>query len=92
MIQYTNYTRARAGFAGLIDKVINDREIVVIQRRGAEDVAVIAAAELESLMENAYLLRSPANAKRLYSAVEKALKGKGRSLTPNTLRRMLGKK
>jgi len=46
----------------------------VIQRRGEENVAMIAASELESLMETAYLLRSPANAGRLLSALGRALK------------------
>lgn len=49
----------------MLGKVTRDREIVVIQRRGAEDVALISASELSSVMETAYLLRFPRNAKRL---------------------------
>lgn len=55
------YTQARATLASLLEKVINNRDIAIIQRRGKEDVARIPADELESLMETAYLLRSPAN-------------------------------
>lgn len=84
---HTNYTSARAGLAKLLDKVTKDREVVVIQRRGAEDAALVSAAELASLMETAYLLRSPANAQRLLSALGKALKNKGKPLTLETLRR-----
>lgn len=47
---------------------------------------MIAAAELESLMETAYLLRSPSNAERLLSALGKALKGEGNPETIETLR------
>jgi len=39
----TTYTQARANLAALFDAVSEDREIVIVQRRGAEDVAVIAA-------------------------------------------------
>ncbi len=70
----TNYTEARAGLAKLMDQVTRDREVVIIQRRGEEEVAMIAASELASLMETAYLLRSSANAGRLLSALGRALK------------------
>lgn len=70
----TTYTQARASFAKLIDQVTRDSEVVVIQRRGRDDVALISAAELSSLMETAYLLRSPKNAERLLTALSRALK------------------
>lgn len=71
MIQ-TTYTQARANLAKLFDEVTHNQEVVVINRRGKEDVAVIAASELNSLIETAHLLRSPNNAKRLISALQKA--------------------
>lgn len=70
----TTYTQARDGLAKLLDQVTHNREVVVIQRRGEEDVALIAASELAGLIETAYLLRSPANAKRLLSALGRASK------------------
>lgn len=73
----TTYTQARAGLAKLLDEVTHNREIVIIQRRNEEEVAMIAASELESLTESAYLLRSPANAERLLTALNRALKEEG---------------
>ncbi len=67
----------RANLASLLDRVTHDREVVVVQHRGEEGVALISAAELSSLMEIAYLLRSPRNAGRLLSALGRALKGEG---------------
>lgn len=87
MTIHTTYTQARDGLAKLLDQVTHDREIVVIQRRGEEEVAMIAASELESLMETAYLLRSPANTKRLLSALGRALKNEGDAQTVEALRR-----
>ncbi len=69
-----SYTKARANLAKLLDETTENREIVIIRRRGKEDVALIAADELSSLVETAYLLRSPANAQRLLSALNRALK------------------
>ncbi len=83
----TTYTQARDGLAKLLDEVTHNREVVIIQRRGEEEVAMIAAAELESLMETAYLLRSPANAERLLTALGRALKNEGSPESLDDLRR-----
>lgn len=66
----TTYTKARENLATLLDKVVNDREIIVIERRNKPNVALIAEDELASLKETAYLLRSPKNAARLLNALE----------------------
>ena len=87
---HTTYTDARANFATLWDRVTADRETVVISRRGAEDVALISASELDSLLETAHLLRSPKNAERLLAALSRADE---RSVAPRSvadLRRELG--
>ncbi len=84
------YTQAREMLAKLLDDVTQDREIVIIKRRGGEDAALIAADELASLIETAYLLRSPANGKRLLDALGRALKDEGQPLTVNALRREVG--
>lgn len=73
MTIYKTYAQVRNRLANVLDQVTQNREIVVIQRPGEEDVAMIAAAELESLIETTNLLRSPANAKRLLSALDRAL-------------------
>jgi antitoxin YefM len=68
----TTYTDARARLAALCDHVASSREAVIIRRRKAEAVALISAEELESLLETAHLLRSPRNAQRLLSALQRA--------------------
>jgi antitoxin YefM len=78
----TTYTHARAQLASLLDQVTNDREIVIVQRRGAADVAMIAADELTGLLETVHLLRSPANAERLLNALNRVRQRVG---TPQTL-------
>ena len=75
----TTYTRARANLAALCDEVTASREVAIIQRRGAEDVALVAAQELGGLLETAHLLRSPANTERLLTALARAQR---RTLSP----------
>jgi len=72
MIQ-TTYTKARANLARLMDRVTKDRDVVIVRRRGAEDVAMIAADELEAIFESVHLIRSPKNAERLLTALRRAL-------------------
>ncbi|MCX6024739.1 MAG: type II toxin-antitoxin system Phd/YefM family antitoxin [Chloroflexi bacterium] len=76
--------------AALLDEVTGNREIVIIRRRNGDPAALIAADELASLTETAHLLRSPANAVRLLDALARALKGGGRTLTVNELKREVG--
>ena len=65
-------------------------EIIIINRRGHEDVALISAAELSSGLETAHLLRSPANARRLLPALQRALDGRPAPATVEGLRREYG--
>ena len=82
----TTYTSAREKLAELWDKAVDDREVIVINRRGHEDVALIAASELASLLETAHLLRSPANARRLLTALNRARAGQGVATTVEDIR------
>jgi antitoxin YefM len=85
----TTYSHARAHLAALCDEAISTREPIVIHRRGAEDVALIAAAELRGLMETAHLLRSPRNAERLLTALARARREELPAETVEALRREL---
>lgn len=86
----TTYTNARANFATLWDRVTADREVVVVKRRGAEAIALIAADELAGLMETAHLLKSPKNAERLLEALARARGGKVSPQTVEELRAEVG--
>ena len=72
MVTETTYSNARQSFRTLWDEVISTREPIFITRRGAENVALISADELSSIMETVHLLRSPENARRLLTALNRA--------------------
>ncbi len=86
----TTYTTARATLAALCDEVASTREPVIIRRRNAEDVALVSASELESLLETAHLLRSPKNAERLLSAISRAQRNVLQPSSVDELREQLG--
>lgn len=87
-----SYTEAdlQANLAEILDEVIAVREPVLITRRDSEAVALIAADELDSLLETMHLLRSPANAERLFAALENARNREGTATTLEALRAELG--
>jgi antitoxin YefM len=66
-----SYTESRARYAEVLDGVTNDREEVVITRAGHDPVVIVSLEDYESLKETAYLMRSPANARRLLDAMER---------------------
>jgi antitoxin YefM len=72
-----SYTESRARYAETLNSVIDDREEVVITRAGHEPVVMVALDDYESLKETAYLLRSPANARRLLASIEELEHGGG---------------
>lgn len=86
----TTYSHARANLAHLLDEVVLNQEIVIVNRRGKDDVAIVSAAELNSLLETAYLLRSPKNAQRLLAALKRARGNKGARQSVEQLRRQVG--
>jgi antitoxin YefM len=86
----TTYTQARASLATLLDQVTKNREVVIIKRRGGEDVAMITADELAGILETAHLLRSPVNAKRLLTALDRVRKQSGTPQTIEDLRTEVG--
>ena len=86
----TTYTEARSHLATYLDRVVEDQEVIIVNRRGKEPAAIISAAELNSLIETAHLMRSPRNAQRLLSALNKARAGKGVRLTVDQLRKRFG--
>ena len=65
-------TNARKAFFKILDEVTQDSSVVIVKRKDAPNVAMIAEAELSSLVETVHLLRSPKNASRLFSALARS--------------------
>lgn len=67
----------RQNLAKMLDHVVDDAEEVVVTRSGREAAVIISLREYESLKETAYLMASPANARRLNEAIEDLRNGGG---------------
>jgi antitoxin YefM len=90
MITKTTYSNARQSLRALCDEAISTREPIFITRRGTENVALISADELSSIMETIHLLRSPENARRLLTALNRAYEDSVQPSSLDELKRELG--
>jgi antitoxin YefM len=89
MIQYS-YAYARANLGKVMDKVIDDADIVIIERRGHERVAMISAEQLERMQETLYILNSPVHVSLIEATAERAARGIGKRSNPAILRKEFG--
>ena len=71
------YSAARANLASTMDRVCNDHEPLIITRNGEQSVVMLSLDDFQAMEETAYLLRNPANAKRLMSAAAQLGAGSG---------------
>jgi antitoxin YefM len=81
---------ASSNLEKIYDETISTREPIVITREGYETVSVIPTAELNSLMETAYLFGSGENAARLLDALQRAKARTNKPLTIEDLRQEFG--
>ncbi|HEV7921165.1 MAG TPA: type II toxin-antitoxin system Phd/YefM family antitoxin [Thermoanaerobaculia bacterium] len=77
-------------FEELADEALDLAEPIFVRRPGKEGVAIIAEAELRSLIETAHLFGTRANARRILEALDSADRGDGKAMTLEELRRELG--
>lgn len=68
-MEVLSYTKARNKFAGLMDKVCESHDPVIITRQQQPSVIIMSLEDYNALEETAYLLRRPANATQLNKAV-----------------------
>ena len=73
------YTAARADLANTMNRVCEDHEPIIITRSGEQAVVMLSLDDFNALEETSYLLRSPANARRLLQSIADLEKGKGKA-------------
>ncbi len=72
------YTEARNNLASTMDKVNDDHTPIIITRQNGQPVVMMSLGDFEAWQETDYLLRNPANARRLLESVEQDRKGRAK--------------
>ena len=78
-MRVTSYSNLRKNLSTMMDQVHDDHAPIIITRDGGKSAAVLMSLEdYTSHEETMYLLRSPANAKRLRASIAQLDAGKGK--------------
>lgn len=72
-----SYSAARANLAKTMDKVCADHAPIIITRKNESPVVMLSLEDYQAMEETAYLLRSPANARRLLESIAELESGQG---------------
>ena len=70
------YTQARKNFTSVMNQVCDDHAPIIITRQSERPVVMMSLEDYSAIEETLYLLKSPANAQRLYKALEQSKEGK----------------
>lgn len=82
------YSNARKKFAGIMEKVCNDHEPVIITRKNAPSVIMMSLDDYSAIEETMYLLKSPANAAHLMASIAEFECGKYKVMEIDDVDRM----
>ncbi|MBG0783362.1 MAG: type II toxin-antitoxin system Phd/YefM family antitoxin [Bacteroidales bacterium] len=64
-----NFTEFRSKLKKYLDEVENNNETLIIKRKTGKGTVLISLDEYNSIMETIHLLRSKANADRLFESI-----------------------
>jgi antitoxin YefM len=81
------YSTARSNLAGLMEKVCENHEPMIITKKGNITVVMLSLEDYEAMEETNYLIRSPKNAKRLMEGLKQLDDGKKTVKTLEDLKR-----
>lgn len=71
-----NFTEFRTNLKTLLDNVEENNETVIIKRGAGKGAVLISLDEYNSIMETVHLLKSKANADRLFESIKQMREGK----------------
>ena len=72
-----SYSETRARLKEVMDRVVADRQPVVVTRQKAEAVVMVSLADWNAMAETLHLLETPANAERLRASIRELDAGEG---------------
>ena len=71
-MEKVSYSYTRENLSNILNQIINNSETYCIERKNGNQVVMIGKNDYDSLLETAYLLKSPNNARELYKAIDEA--------------------
>jgi len=76
-MEEVSYSYARQHLSKLLDKVIDDSEVLHISRKNGQRIVVIEEREYENMLETLHVFSTEANTRRILKGLEEVKKGNG---------------
>jgi antitoxin YefM len=70
-----NFTEFRADLKKYLDQVEDENEMLILKRGSGKGTVVMSVSEYNSMKETIHLLKSKANANKLYESIQQAKDG-----------------
>ena len=79
-IQSVSFQECSNEFAKVFDRVLNNHEVISVNKDPEHQIILLDAQEYSSLLETLYLLSNPVNANRLREGISQHQKGLAREI------------
>lgn len=76
-MQAVNYSTARNNLKSIMKEVCQNHDEYIVNDKDGANVVILSLEDYSALRETAYLLSSPANAKRVFESIESFRQGGG---------------
>lgn len=76
-MEKVSYSYTRQHLSSILNQISDDAEVFCVERKNGKQIIMLDKEYYDSLLETAYLLKSPRNAKELFKAIDESRKGRG---------------
>ena len=79
-MEKVSYSYTRAHLSTILDKIVNNSEVYCIKRKKDREIIMMDKSDHDSMLETAYLFKSPKNAKMLLKGLEESNSNIGKKI------------
>lgn len=79
-MEKVSYSYTRAHLSTILDKIVNNSEVYCIKRKKDREIIMMDKSDYDSMLETAYLFKSPKNAKMLLKGLEESNSNIGKKI------------
>ena len=79
-MEKVSYSYTRAHLSTILDEIVNNSEVYCIKRKKDREIIMMDKSDYDSMLETAYLFKSPKNAKMLLKGLEESNSNIGKKI------------
>lgn len=79
-MEKVSYSYTRAHLSTILDEIVNNAEVYCIKRNKNREIVMMDKIDYDSMLETAYLFKSPKNAKMLLKGLDESNNNLGKKI------------